>query len=166
MTTYTLARAASAFHPRVQEKGVFSISYPIDGDAALAAAYLAGSGDILQLGWLPKGVSVIDAWGMFAETGTSSSWELGYTGSATGLSAAAVTVNSSTITKYQLFTQSRPLLLDSTIIADTVIPGRILLLLTNTAISSPTAFTGHVTVLMTYDYIDYTNPPKAISQVL
>lgn len=166
MATYTLARAAASYHPRVVVESVFSISYPIDGDAALPASYAAGSGDILQIGWLPKGVTIIDAWGIFAETGTSSTWELGYTGTATGLTTSAQTVNSSTLTKYPLFNQKWPLLIDSTIIADTVIPGRILLLLTNTAISSPTAFTGHVTVLMTYDYIDAKNPPVAISQVL
>lgn len=165
MTTFTLARAATSFSPRVQEKGVFAASYPIDGDAALPAAYLAGSGDVLQIGWIPKGVTIIDAWGYFAETGTSSSWELGYTGSATGI-GPAVTVNSATVTKYNLFNQKWPLLIDSTIIADTVIPGRILLLLTNSAVSSPTAFTGHVTLLMTYDYIDAKNPPAPISQVL
>jgi hypothetical protein len=164
MATYTLARAATSYFPKVQEKGVFSISYPIDGDAALAATYLAGSGDILQVGWLPKGVSIIDAYGFLKETGTSSSWTLGYTGSSAGLSPTAAVVNSSTVTKYQFFALARPLLLDSTVIADTVIPGRVLLLLTNTAISSPTAFTGHITVLMTYDYIDYTNPPTPISQ--
>lgn len=165
MATYTLARAGTAFHPRVQEKGVFTISYPIDLDAALANPYVAASGDILQLGWIPKGVSIIDAWGYLAETGTSSSWELGYTGTATGIGNAVV-VNSSTITKYNLFNQKWPLVIDSTIVADTTIPGRILLLLTNTAVSAPSAFTGHVTLEMTYDYIDAKNPPAPISQVL
>jgi hypothetical protein len=166
MTTYNLARAGTSFHPRVQEKGVFSISYPIDGDAALAASYLVSSGDVLNLGWLPKGVSIIDAFGFLAEAGTSSTWTLGYTGSSTGLSPTAQAVNSSTIAKYQFFAKSRPLLIDSSIIPDTTIPGRILLVLTNTAVNSPSVFTGHITVVMTYDYIDSTNPPAPISQPL
>lgn len=166
MTTYTLARAAASYSPKVQEKGVFSISYPIDGDVSLAAAYLAGSGDILNIGWLPKGVTVIDAYGIFAETGTSSSWTLGYTGSSTGIGSTAAVVNSSTLTKYQLFNQKWPLVIDSTIVPDTTIPGRVLLVLTNTAVSNPTAFSGHVTVVMTYDYVDRSNPPTPISQAL
>ena len=166
MATYTLARAATSYPTKYVEKGLTHMSYPIDGDAALAAAYLAGSGDILQLGWLPKGATIIDAFGFLAETGTSSSWTLGYTGSSTGLSPTAAVVNSSTITKYQFFAKSRPLLIDSSIVADTTIPGRILLLLTNTAVSSPTAFSGHITVVMSFDQPDSGNPPAPISQVL
>lgn len=157
MATYTLQRAGTAFHPKAIERGVFSLNFPIDGDAALPAGYLAGSGDVLQIGWLPKGMMIFDAFGFFAETGTSSSWELGYTGSAAAF-GGAVTVNSATVAKYQLFAQKWPVVLDADIIADTTIPGRILLLLTNTAVSSPTAFTGSVTVVGCMDFLDYENP--------
>lgn len=166
-TDYTLARAATSYYPKIQEKGVFSVTYPIDGDAALAAPFVTVANDTIALGWIPKGVKVIDAVGFFSEAGTSSTVELGYkvgsTVTATGI-GGTVTVNSSTVTKYQLFNKTRPVLFDANIIADTVIPGRALALLTVTAISSSSDFKGHVTLWMTYDDADNTNPPAAISQ--
>lgn len=168
-TDYTLARAATSYHPKVQEKGVFAIDYPIDGDTALAAPFVTVANDTIALGWIPKGVKVIDAVGFFSEAGTSSTVELGYkvgsTVTATGIGGTVV-VNSSTVTKYQLYNKTRPVLFDSSVIADTVIPGRALALLTVTAISSSSDFKGHVTIYMTYDDVDYTNPPTSLSQVL
>lgn len=165
-TAYTLARAATSYNQRIHEKGDFSLVFPIDGDAALASPYVAASGDTLALGWIPKGISVVAAVGYLAEAGTSTTWTLGYTGSSAAFSPTAQVVNSTTVAQYTFFALTRPLLFGSSIIADTVIPGRILLVLTNTAVSSPAGLTGFVRLVCTYDFPDYTNPPTPISQVL
>lgn len=78
MATYTLQRIASGFipvSPGFNDTGVFSIGFPISTDSNMPQPYQPAVGDIIKLGWLPKGFLLYQGWFDAAMSGVgTSSW--------------------------------------------------------------------------------------------
>lgn len=85
MATYTLQSAALG-GVSLTGSGVFTLSFPIDTDVNMPAPYAPVVGDVIQLGWIPKGFIALRGWLDGAMSSGSSTWFFGDGGASNRLS--------------------------------------------------------------------------------
>lgn len=104
MATYTLQKAASGFVPvsvGFNDTGPFTIGFPMSVDQNLPQPYTPVVGDVIQLGWIPRGFLVLSAWADLAMSGTGvSTWFFGDSGPSNRISGSTDIVVSGMASRY------------------------------------------------------------------
>lgn len=104
MATYTLQKALSGFVPvstGFNDTGPFTIGFPVSSDQNLPQPYSPVVGDVIVLGWIPRGFLVLSAWFDGGMSGTSSStWFFGDTGPSNRISGSTDVVVSGMASRY------------------------------------------------------------------
>lgn len=167
MATYTLQKARSGFIPPVPDGGgAFTIGFPMATDQNMPQPYTPASGDVIQLGYIPKGFLVLSAWFNAGSSGTSSStWFFGDTGPSSRISGSTDVVVSGQFSRY-FFLQGVPaIFFGNAVIPAMSLATAVLFTMTCNAVNGSGVLTGNVFLRGTMDFQNSTINPAGSGAV-
>ena len=147
MATYTLQRVSSGFIPvsvGFNDTGAFTIGFPVSSDQNLPASYSPAAGDVIKLGLLPKGFTILQAWIDAGMTSGSSTWHFGDTGPSSRISGTNDVVVAGMYSRYYFLRGQPAVFYGSSIIPDLSLATSILITMTCNAVNGSGTFTGGV----------------------
>jgi hypothetical protein len=154
VATYTLQRASSGFIPLAPKGGgVYTIGFPVTSDQNLVAPYTPAAGDVIVLGYVPKGFLLLQGWIDGGMSGTASStWHFGDTGPSSRISGATDIVVSGMASRQYFLRGTPAVFYGSSILPDLARATKILLTMTCNAVSGSGTFRAGIGLSGTMDY--------------
>ena len=166
MATYSLQRAASGFIPPAPDGGgAFTIGFPLSIDQNLPQPYQPAVGDVILLGYIPRGFLVLSGWLEAAMSGSgTSTWFFG-TGSASDRLSNPVDVAvSGTAARYYFLKGVPAVFIGEQVLPAMTLVQQVLFTMTCNTVTGTGNLTGSVALRGTMDYANSAISPAGGGQ--